>query len=1108
MATTSTSPAPIPAWAVSRSEEDILGGDDWLPTASNGLFFNNLNTPNFGLHIQTQNDYSLSEPFAQINPQLVSNPGNLSPNLCNNARAEDFLSRTYPSSDQNSPLQTEMSPFQIASSPMMSTMPPTSPNFTHTAPILKQGQASSASPVQICVQRPTVTIEDYGDQSAVAPIELTRSNSKRSHYSDHSRALLSPHLDDSQYEADCASSIADTTSPVASQFDYFALPLAAQDSLIEPEGSPKVQKRSKDEYQIASAEILSPNEQERARRLSEKRLEVYDWLSASDVGSDAPGPRRSRTSKRRPHRNNSDQTDPFDETSATGISGVNPTSQTVENENIEVESDDAKSASDGGAPPMEQLEEPANDDDAASSCPSRPWADPEPVANPPCQNTPCQPATSNLAITRFQARAKEIDNASLAPTIGSDKSRRRSESDLASVYNQARHPLTGMSLAQHATSQRKPSLLGNLSARLKRKNSTRAVSPPQDEPSASSAQQMDRSDPAEASATQENLIKMPSLTLNTNVGEPGQEPKSPLARGMNQVRQIARRARSRSDIRRPSQPNPGLADLWRGNGGPPVATLGTSAVNQHVNDGQVQSAAQGFDSDDEAEPAMIGNNCELVIRNDIPLDPSSRDGFLYHAKMLNQNAPNQLLARIVDEQMRRYQYLRKLSGDHTRSIHHKGTCTNGDLCRTINPNSHKLLEPKTSSQNNDSTAAIFYISYAGAPQDPAFSRDTSNVQATFPKGIPLPPVPRLPARFECPLCFKVKDFQKPSDWTKHVHEDLQPFTCTFIECEESKSFKRKADWVRHENEGHRHLESWQCKGAFTGEECSHVCYRKDNFVQHLVREHKVPEPKVRTGRIASKSPVNRATETLNMTAEQVWQLVDSCRFDSTKNAREEPCRFCNEVFPNFKKLTVHLSQHLLQISLPVLQALGHGISGVEAPTPVQHLHPIPQPVTSVPSFTSSPTGTESMIPADIFATSLYAGSMPIYNQSFPPVPTALMMSNPSVYAGAPIQGRQPSVSLPGSLHNPLRQRSVSYGGHPSPNMQFHEATYPPTQMPTNPDHLQPPGAAPYFVPWQIPVPSQQTVHTFQPPTMSSSPASQPEDAQSFNRGLYPFQRQY
>src|SRR5690606_37638720 len=98
--------------------------------------------------------------------------------------------------------------------------------------------------------------------------------------------------------------------------------------------------------------------------------------------------------------------------------------------------------------------------------------------------------------------------------------------------------------------------------------------------------------------------------------------------------------------------------------------------------------------------------------------------------------------------------------------------------------------------------------------------DDDNGVFSLPAGIPVPPVSSFtnPVTFECPICFKLKKFAKPSDWSKHVHEDLQPFTCTYKACTnpradakaEPKSFKRKADWVRHENEKHRKLEWWTC----------------------------------------------------------------------------------------------------------------------------------------------------------------------------------------------------------------------------------------------------------------------------------------------------------
>ena len=193
--------------------------------------------------------------------------------------------------------------------------------------------------------------------------------------------------------------------------------------------------------------------------------------------------------------------------------------------------------------------------------------------------------------------------------------------------------------------------------------------------------------------------------------------------------------------------------------------------------------------------------------------------------------------------------------------------------------------------------------------------DGTGAATQFPPGVPLPPVTRLPARFECPICFEVKTFQKPSDWSKHVHEDVQPFTCTFPHCTEPKSFKRKADWVRHENEKHRHLEWWTC----TFPECNHKCYRKDNFVQHLVREHKMPEPKIKkTGKASSTVdaeavPNSRREQELD----RLWQMVEECRHDTAQAPQQEPCRFCGNVCSEWRKLSVHLGKHLEQLALPL-----------------------------------------------------------------------------------------------------------------------------------------------------------------------------------------------
>lgn len=101
-------------------------------------------------------------------------------------------------------------------------------------------------------------------------------------------------------------------------------------------------------------------------------------------------------------------------------------------------------------------------------------------------------------------------------------------------------------------------------------------------------------------------------------------------------------------------------------------------------------------------------------------------------------------------------------------------------------------------------------------------------------------------------------------------------------------------------------------------DCTHKCFRKDNFVQHLVREHKKPEPKVKKAR----SPVSAdpaENQHYEQEIEQLWRQVDDCHHATTKQPQDEPCRFCGNICNDWKKLTVHLARHMEQISLPILR---------------------------------------------------------------------------------------------------------------------------------------------------------------------------------------------
>ncbi|RPB02284.1 hypothetical protein L873DRAFT_1673815 [Choiromyces venosus 120613-1] len=437
---------------------------------------------------------------------------------------------------------------------------------------------------------------------------------------------------------------------------------------------------------------------------------------------------------------------------------------------------------------------------------------------------------------------------------------------------------------------------------------------------------------------------------------------SPPARSLSGgfIAQTVRRARSKSDISssklQKEKPVFGIVSMLGQYGGPPalpikspVQSAESESLKRNYTFGEESrkrgiAAAKllcppdphrhdGYDDDDDndMDDDEMQNNQQTgppgarppLPKLDITPNP---EGFSQHVRGLTPALHPKLVDRVVYEQGKRFKKLVEHRQKHLAAIKGEKRCTNASKCRgpvgLIGPGGDPSANGHKRNTSGGSVEGEVY-SFDETADDGSHSPTEGKVTATqFPPGVPQPPVLRLPAEFECPICFKVKKFQKPSDWTKHVHEDVQPFTCTFVECTEPKSFKRKADWVRHENERHRHLEWWTC----TLPDCTHTCYRKDNFVQHLVREHKMAEPKVKAQKAAARKGKKGAAG-MNEGApshedfEKVWQIVDSCHQVTTKHPTQEKCRFCGNVCPTWKKLTVHLARHMEQISLPVLDLI-------------------------------------------------------------------------------------------------------------------------------------------------------------------------------------------
>ncbi|KAI1825556.1 hypothetical protein F4861DRAFT_195710 [Xylaria intraflava] len=719
-------------------------------------------------------------------------------------------------------------------------------------------------------------------------------------------------------------------------------------------------------------EVLSLNQQEARRQREEKNRDVDAWLSRSAGNVDESIRANEQASD--PQTKN-EQEDGVDNIPPREI----PLGHTTENKYINGQTYFVTDGPDG----------PITDTDY-NYMQYRPWEDPPTLHA--IQDKRCQPETSQAAIERFQRQCQ--DNASIISKAATWGTRRRSLPSISDIEEIT----TGKVLKKLSISgnSRRPSLLKRVASisrktsinYRKRKGSNASEQPPDE-----------LGDAVDRRGSKDNVTsqpRTPSWVLNAiskkqpyprlsdavlamstgaaTIGSPISptpitSPKSPLA--SPEMRQAPRRPRSKTEASRtpnvePSYPN--IVELLKGHGGPPVAQLART---------QPRTVAEDEDDDDDDDDGMDENDLKDE-QGKINITEPTLDGFRAHILACNPSLAvndgfsktnNYLVERMAQQLLNRYQLLLAAKQSHMK-LANQGNCPSGSLCPSLGGTTKYL-------DNRGSTRGIDPLSKSEfSPDEETIPLEGCITAERFPRGIILPPATSLPAEFECPLCFTVKKFQKPSDWTKHVHEDVQPFTCTWDRCREPKMFKRKADWVRHENEGHRQLEWWTCDV----DECHHVCYRRDNFLQHLVREHKYTEPKVKTKAAIKKS----------IAVDRTWQKVEQCHKESSKKPSEEPCCFCGKTFTTWKKLTVHLAKHMEQISLPILglvmkkeinldTAIGpvhaslphHSDAHPQAPTPsiksdVQTLSPqVPQPSTGmnmVDYYTPSSLGFSPILP--------------------------------------------------------------------------------------------------------------------------------------------------
>lgn len=673
-----------------------------------------------------------------------------------------------------------------------------------------------------------------------------------------------------------------------------------------------------------------------------------------------------------------------------------------------------------------------------ANCRLYPWQDPP--GDPTRRMEALQPGSSTAAMVAFEKRAKDVETASLTATIDNN-----SIINFGATFDRLKISDPEQSKKQ---AKRSNSLFKRHFSMLKRQSSDLSVSTSNPSVQLNGTETPQRKDSGSHrnrlsfSNKSNRHVRSPSLT-NALISMSGQ---MAAVGGNNAVHAVSpniestpntlKRGRSRSEL--PRAPSPGLMDLMTSHGGPPVAGIyhspgrGTS-MEQVPASSVPEPHTAGADDDDDID----GNDDKGLVMEFPPISrlpvPTFK-GFKAQIEQVNPRLQPALVHRFALEQVRRYKKLVELQQKHSVAVASRN-CKAGKFCFALGGEAVMLEQRKTLASSEIGQAQFRVTDLNSGPDQSYVLGEEAIAPAQFPPGVPVPPATHLPAEFECSICFAVKKFQKPSDWTKHAHEDAQPFTCSFPECSEPKSFKRKADWVRHENELHRHLEWWTCSVA----ECNHICYRKNNFVQHLVREHKMLDPMSKKAKGAAAEGLTDAQREREV--ERVWQVIEECRHETSDTPHREPCRFCGNICGNWKKLTVHLGKHMEQLAMPVLElarqscaspATAHpvGVTGVSQPTQAApfprhqdasaHLgHGSYVPSTDANPLPSQNYGYDMSLPA---YTSISGGVL-----SMEPDSMTDSFEPSEQYSGYGMGQFDPAtLHPPGQAHHPLHQTSVTY----------------------------------------------------------------------------------
>ncbi|CAN9385388.1 unnamed protein product [Alternaria alternata] len=242
--------------------------------------------------------------------------------------------------------------------------------------------------------------------------------------------------------------------------------------------------------------------------------------------------------------------------------------------------------------------------------------------------------------------------------------------------------------------------------------------------------------------------------------------------------------------------------------------------------------------------------------------------------------------------------LENIVGDHSS----RGT--SGRLASSQTASSHFTLRSKATTArpekstlpvSQESMDMLFAPSLAETNSTAASSYAGKDLRVDVPSR-PRSDDGRKLGQFECPYCLLTKDISNDRRWRKHVFEDLQPYVCTYGNCDLYDHFFEGRDaWFNHELQHHR--TKWFCNVDGHAEYDS-----EEDFLLHM-----------QTGHDQKFGGIQ-------------FSLVKAMFRRPTKNLAGT-CNLCHR---DSKSLQSHLSRHLQQMAMFALPRANENTGSAQA----------------------------------------------------------------------------------------------------------------------------------------------------------------------------------